>query len=114
MQTGRSRTVADLLQFCNPAVMKAAVTITSRGVITLPARLRRALGLQTEDQLIAEITPEGLLLRPAVTLPVEVYTPERVREFDEAEAELAAVLPAPGRPVRGTAKGRKRSITRGR
>jgi hypothetical protein len=34
-----------------------------------------------------------LLLRPAVTLPLELYTPERVREFDEAEAELAALLP---------------------
>ena len=45
-----------------------------------------------DDQLIAETTPEGLLLRPAVTLPAEVYTPEREREFDEAEAELAAVL----------------------
>ena len=72
--------------------MKATVTITSRGVVTLPAKLRQALGLQADDQLIAETTPEGLLLRPAVTLPAEVYTPEREREFDEAEAELAAVL----------------------
>jgi antitoxin PrlF len=72
--------------------MKATVTLTSRGVVTLPAKLRQALGLQAEDQLIAETTPEGLLLRPAVTLAVEVYTPEREREFDEAEAELAAVL----------------------
>lgn len=72
--------------------MKATVTITSRGVVTLPAKLRQALGLQAEDQLIAETTPEGLLLRPAVTLPVEIYTPEREREFDDAEAELAGVL----------------------
>jgi AbrB family looped-hinge helix DNA binding protein len=72
--------------------MKATVTVTSRGVVTLPAKLRQALGLQADDQLIAETTPEGLLLRPAVTLPVEIYTPEREREFDEAEAELAAVL----------------------
>jgi antitoxin PrlF len=72
--------------------MKATVTLTSRGVVTLPAKLRQALGLQADDQLIAETTPEGLLLRPAVTLAVEVYTPEREREFDEAEAELAAVL----------------------
>jgi AbrB family looped-hinge helix DNA binding protein len=72
--------------------MKATVTITSRGVVTLPAKLRQALGLQVGDQLIAETTPEGLLLRPAVTLPVEVYTAEREREFDEAEAELAVVL----------------------
>ena len=78
--------------------MKATVTITSRGVVTLPAKLRHALGLQADDQLIAETTPEGLLLRPAVTLPVDVYTPEREREFDEAEAELAAVLARNARP----------------
>ena len=84
--------------------MKANVTITSRGVITLPAKLRQALGLTSDDQLIAETTPEGLLLRPAVTLPVEMYTPERLREFDAAEQELAAYLsskaPATKRAVR--------------
>ena len=37
-------------------------------------------------------TPDGLLLRPAVTLPVEMYSEKRIREFDEAEAELADVL----------------------
>lgn len=73
--------------------MQATLTINSRGVITLPARLRQAMGLKADDQLIAETTPQGLLLRPAVTLPLEIYTPQRVQEFDEAEAELAAVLP---------------------
>jgi antitoxin PrlF len=72
--------------------MKATVMINSRGVITLPAKLRQAMGLKPEDHLIAETTPEGLLLRPAVTLPVEIYTPEREREFDAAEADLAALL----------------------
>jgi AbrB family looped-hinge helix DNA binding protein len=57
--------------------MKATVTMTSRGVITLPAKIRQALGRKADDQLIAETTHEGLLLRPAVTLPVELYTPER-------------------------------------
>jgi AbrB family looped-hinge helix DNA binding protein len=75
--------------------MKATLTVTSRGVVTLPARLRQALGLKADDQLIAETTPEGLLLRPAVTLPVEMYSEERIREFDLAEAELGQVL----RPV---------------
>jgi len=73
--------------------MQATLTINSRGVVTLPAKLRQAMGLKADDQLIAETTPQGLLLRPAVTLPLELYTPERVQEFDEAEAELAAVLP---------------------
>lgn len=72
--------------------MRTIVTMTSRGVVTLPAKLRQALGLEPDDQLIAETVPEGLLLRPAVTLPVEMYTPEREDEFDQAEADLAAVL----------------------
>ena len=72
--------------------MKATLTLTNRGVVTLPAKLRRALGLKADDQLIAETTSEGLLLRPAVTLPVEMYSEKRIREFDEAEAELAKVL----------------------
>lgn len=72
--------------------MKAAITITSRGVITLPAKLRAALGVRAEDQLIAEVTPQGLLLRPAVTLAVEIYSPAREVEFDQAEAALAAAM----------------------
>lgn len=89
---------------------KATVTITGRGVITLPAKLRAALGLRADDQLIAEATPEGLLLRPAVTLPVEIYTPEREREFDEAEAELAELATAPARRQRA----RTRSARKGK
>ena len=89
----RFATFAEKQYCCYTAVMKATLTLTSRGVVTLPAKLRRALGLKAEDQLIAETTPEGLLLRPAVTLPVEIYSEKRIREFDEAEAELAKVLP---------------------
>ena len=40
--------------------------------------------------MIAESTLEGVLLRPAIALPIEIYTDERVREFNESEAELAA------------------------
>lgn len=87
--------------------MKTTVTITSRGVITLPAKLRRALGLKAEDHLIAETTPEGLLLRPAVTLPIEIYSVEREREFDAAEGELAAALA-------GKASKRRRVVRAGR
>lgn len=68
--------------------MKTTLTVTDRGTITLPAKLRRQLGIKADDQLIAEATPDGLLLRPAITLPVEIYTDARVAEFDAAEAEL--------------------------
>lgn len=88
--------------------MKATVTINGRGVVTLPAKLREALGLKADDQLIAETTPEGLLLRPAVTLPIEVYTPAREREFDEAEAELAGILAREPTPAQRRARKSKR------
>jgi AbrB family looped-hinge helix DNA binding protein len=107
------RPIAGLQYFCNAAFMQTAITITRRGVITLPARLRRALGLRAEDQLIAEVTPEGLLLRPAITLPVEVYSSERVREFDEAEQELAEALKARSVPARAK-PARKRAARRAR
>ena len=78
--------------------MKATVTLTNHGVMTIPAELRRAADLRAEDQFIAEPTPEGLLLRPAVTLPVEIYSEKRIREFDAAEAELAKILSHRSRP----------------
>jgi AbrB family looped-hinge helix DNA binding protein len=77
--------------------MKTTLTVSRRGGVTLPAKLRQALGLKAEDQLIAETTPEGLLLRPAVTLPLELYTEKRIREFDEAQAELDKALRRPKR-----------------
>jgi bifunctional DNA-binding transcriptional regulator/antitoxin component of YhaV-PrlF toxin-antitoxin module len=71
-----------------PKSVKATLTMSSRGVITLPVRLRNAVGLSAEDQLIAEATPEGLLLRPAVTLPVEIYL------LEDARRNLASKAPA--------------------
>jgi AbrB family looped-hinge helix DNA binding protein len=88
--------------------MKATVTITRRGVVSIPAKLRQALGLKADDQLVAEATPEGLLLRPAVMLPLEVYPREREREFDQAETDLATVLAA-----RETARSNRRRRRKG-
>lgn len=73
--------------------MKATVTLSSRGVISLPAKVRTALGLKADDVLLLETTSEGILLRPAATLPVEIYDEARIREFDVEESALAAVLP---------------------
>ena len=72
--------------------MKRTLTVTDRGTLTLPAELRRQLGIKAGDQLIAEATAEGLLLHPAMTLPVEAYNDARIAEFDAAEAELGEVL----------------------
>lgn len=88
--------------------MKTTITVTSRGVVTLPLGLRKALGIKADDTLIAETTADGLLLRPAVTLPVEIYTDRRVREFDEAEAQLAQAMRRPP-PARESARRKRRA-----
>ena len=53
-------------------------------------RFRRQLGLTGDNLVIAESTSNGVLLRPAVALPIEIHTDERVGELDESEAVLAA------------------------
>ncbi|HLB32932.1 MAG TPA: AbrB/MazE/SpoVT family DNA-binding domain-containing protein [Chthoniobacterales bacterium] len=72
--------------------MKAILTITPQGAISLPDSLRNALGFKTNDRLVAETTSKGLLLRPDSVFPIEMYSDARIQEFNEAEAELAAVL----------------------
>lgn len=73
--------------------MQSRVTINERGVITIPAALRRAFGLEAGAQLIAEDTPEGILLRPSIHVPIEVYTEERITEFVSDEEEIEKLLP---------------------
>jgi len=72
--------------------MKAILSVSSRGLITLPAKFRKAVGIHPDDSLIAETTEDGILLRPSVTLPVEMYSEKRIKEFDDAEAELSALM----------------------
>ena len=92
LQTSAAGRLAPLLYYCHTGYMKTTLNVSRRGVVTLPAKLRQALGIKGNDQIIAEATPEGLLLRPAVTLPIEMYSDKRIREFEEAEAELERVL----------------------
>ena len=55
--------------------------IGKRGTLVIPAKLRRIFGMREGSEVIAEETPEGILIRPALTLPLEIYAPERKAEF---------------------------------
>ena len=77
--------------------MTATVTINQRGNLTLPAAIRKEMGLSVNDQMIVETTDEGILLRPAITMPLEIYTDERLAEFEQEEARLAEVLERKGK-----------------
>jgi AbrB family looped-hinge helix DNA binding protein len=55
--------------------------VGKRGVLVLPVSLRKRFGIQEGSYVIAEEREDGILIRPAVVLPYEPYTPERVAEF---------------------------------
>jgi len=58
-----------------------ASKVGRRGAVVLPAKLRRRLGIEEGSFVVAEEREDGILIRPATVLPVEVYTPERRAEF---------------------------------
>lgn len=84
--------------------MRAKVKINERGVVTIPVAFREAFGLDADDELIVEETEAGILLRPAVSVPIELYTEERISEFAEDEDSIARLLPARGASRRRRAK----------
>lgn len=84
---------ADLQYFCYTADMVSKVTLNDRGVITIPASLRQAYGLKANDELILEGTDAGILLRPSVSVPLEIYTEARIAEFARDEAAIGKLLP---------------------
>ncbi len=62
--------------------MKTEVmTVGKRGTIVIPASLRRRFGVHEGDLLIAEDHGDGILIVPAIALPIENYSPERKAEF---------------------------------
>jgi AbrB family looped-hinge helix DNA binding protein len=57
------------------------IKVGKRGTIVIPASIRQSYRFEEGSLVIAEARPEGVLLRPVVTLPVEIYTDERKAEF---------------------------------
>lgn len=72
--------------------MQNKVTINERGVVTIPAAIRAAFGLKANDELIVEDTDQGILLRPAISVPIEIYSEARIAEFAEDEAAVKKIL----------------------
>ncbi len=58
-----------------------ASKVGRRGTVVLPAKLRRRLGIEEGSFVVAEEREDGILIRPATVLPLEIYTPERRAEF---------------------------------
>lgn len=60
------------------------VKIGKKGQITIPRAVLKAAGIAEESRVVLEATPDGaIVMRQAAVYPVEIYTDDRVREFEE-------------------------------
>lgn len=73
--------------------MQVKATINDRGVITIPAAIRQAFGLKANDEVLIEQTEQGILLRPSLSVPLEIYTEKRIGEFASDEVKIGKLLP---------------------
>jgi len=62
-------------------MQNTTVRVGSRGTVVIPASIRRSYRFEEGSLVIAEARPDGVLLRPMVALPVEIYSDERKAEF---------------------------------
>lgn len=51
------------------------------GTLVIPAKLRRRFALKEGGMVVIEETEDGISIRPAVAVPVEVYSARRKAEF---------------------------------
>ena len=81
--------------------MPTTLVVSNRGQITLPAVIRKRLGIRSGDVLILEDRPDQLVLRPGMVLEVQRYTDEEIAAWDAAdsldESERARILDAVAR-----------------
>jgi AbrB family looped-hinge helix DNA binding protein len=62
--------------------MKSTSTkVGRRGTIVVPVEFRKRYGLEEGALVIVEESADGILIRPALAVPLESYTPSRQAEF---------------------------------
>jgi AbrB family looped-hinge helix DNA binding protein len=66
--------------------------IGKKGQLTIPRSVLRAAGIGEEARVVVETTADGaIILRPVAVYPIETYSQERVREFEETNTIPAAM-----------------------
>ena len=63
--------------------MSRIISINEQGAIALPLDLIEKYGLEVGGQIVIEESEAGLVLRPNAQFPVEIYSNERVEEFEQ-------------------------------
>ena len=62
--------------------MTETLVVSRRGQITLPALLRRRLGIKAGDVMILEDRGHEVVLKPRATIEVETYSDDQIAKWD--------------------------------
>jgi AbrB family looped-hinge helix DNA binding protein len=65
--------------------MKENIVVSGRGQITLPASMRRRLGIKAGGVLVVEDRKGELVLRPAAVVELDTYTDEETSGWDKED-----------------------------
>jgi len=68
--------------------MSETLLVSSRGQITLPAELRKRLGIKSGDVVILEDRGNEVVLKPGIVLEVQHYSDRQIEQWD-AEDKLS-------------------------
>ncbi|MCP9823673.1 AbrB/MazE/SpoVT family DNA-binding domain-containing protein [Cyanobium sp. L1E-Cus] len=74
------------MQFLRRASQREVLTVSSLGQITLPAGMRKHLGIEPGGALIVEECAGELRLKPAAVLEMEIYSDEQIADWDQADS----------------------------
>ena len=65
--------------------MSDTLIVSERGQITLPSSIRKKYGIKGGSALILEERNNELRLKPAAIVEMDIYTDNRIAEWDEAD-----------------------------
>ena len=81
--------------------MRESVVVSSRGQITLPARIRKRLGIRAGGLILLEERGEEVVLRPAAVVEIENYSDHQIANWDKADTLSATERTAVVKKVTG-------------
>ena len=63
--------------------MRQTLLVSNRGQITLPASVRKRLGIQSGGVVTLEEKENVVVLRPAAVVEIETYSEEEIARWDK-------------------------------
>ena len=74
--------IVEFQKYSKLELVTATLELSPKCAITLPKKMRKKFDLRDRALISLEETPEGTLIRPFVLFPMELYSDERIKEFE--------------------------------